>query len=130
MRPHAVLGEINKYDFHTDERYVFKARKGLNRQVVAEISGIKGEPAWMRDFRLESLAIFESKPMPTWGGQIGIDFQNVYYYLKPSEGQSRTWEDVPREIPRRSTSWAFPRPRRSTWPASRPSTRAKWSTGR
>jgi Fe-S cluster assembly protein SufB len=97
-RPQDVLGEINKYDFRTAERYVFKARKGLNRQVVAEISGIKGEPAWMRDFRLESLAIFESKPLPTWGGQIGIDFQNVYYYLKPAERQSRTWEDVPREI--------------------------------
>jgi len=97
-RPEDLLGEINKYDFRNDEHYVFKARKGLDRQIVAEISDMKGEPAWMREFRLKSLDIFNSKPMPLWGGQIGIDFQNVYYYLKPTDHQSRTWEDVPVEI--------------------------------
>jgi Fe-S cluster assembly protein SufB len=96
--PRDVVGEINKYDFRNAERYVFKARKGLDRAIVAEISEMKGEPAWMRDFRLQALAIFESKPMPNWGGHIGIDFQNVYYYLKPTENQSRSWEDVPPEI--------------------------------
>ena len=55
------IGEINKYDFRNDEQYVFKARKGLDRQVVAEISEMKGEPAWMREFRLKSLEIFESQ---------------------------------------------------------------------
>jgi Fe-S cluster assembly protein SufB len=98
--PHTrdVVGEINKYDFRNAERYVFKARKGLDRRIVEEISAMKGEPAWMREFRLKSLEIFESKPLPQWGGSIPIDFQNVYYYLKPTEHQGRTWDEVPPEI--------------------------------
>ena len=52
----------------------------------------------MRDFRLRSLKIFESKPMPRWGGNIGIDFQDIYYYLKPTDHQGKTWDDVPAEI--------------------------------
>src|SRR5271165_2449602 len=93
-----MLGDINKYDFRNDEHYVFKARKGLDRKIVEEISEMKGEPAWMRDFRLKSLDIFNSKPMPLWGGQIGINFQDVFYYLKPTDSQSHNWEDVPAEI--------------------------------
>ena len=61
------LGEINKYDFREDEYFVFKARKGLDRKIVEEISEMKREPAWMRDFRLKSLDIFNSKPMPPLG---------------------------------------------------------------
>lgn len=90
--------EINKYDFRNAENYVFKSRKGLNRQIVEEISHLKGEPEWMREFRLKSLEIFDSKPMPRWGGNIGIDFQDIYYYVKPTEGQGRRWEDVPDDI--------------------------------
>ena len=90
--------EINKYDFHTDSEPIFKAKKGLNREIVAQISEMKNEPAWMRDFRLKSLEIFESKPMPTWGGSIDIDFQDIYYYLKPTNEQGKTWDDVPEEI--------------------------------
>lgn len=93
-----VVGEINKYDFVTETTGVFKARKGLNREVVEQISAMKNEPGWMTDFRLEALEIFESKPMPKWGGNIGINFDDVYYYLKPTEGQSAKWEDVPAEI--------------------------------
>jgi Fe-S cluster assembly protein SufB len=59
---------------------------------------MKQEPAWMRDFRLKSLKVFDSKPMPNWGGHIGIDFQDIYYYLKPTEHQGKTWDDVPSEI--------------------------------
>jgi Fe-S cluster assembly protein SufB len=93
-----LLGEINKYNFVTPSHEVFKARRGLNAQIVSEISEMKREPAWMRDFRLRSLKIFESKPMPRWGGSINIDFQDIYYYLKPTEGQGKTWDDVPSEI--------------------------------
>jgi Fe-S cluster assembly protein SufB len=92
------IGEIKKYGFHTEEKYVFKSRKGLDADIVREISAMKGEPAWMLDFRLKSLEIFQSKPTPTWGGNIAIDFQDIYYYLKPSEGQGHTWEEVPKEI--------------------------------
>lgn len=92
------IGEINKYNFRTESKAVFKARKGLDREIVGQISEIKGEPEWMRDFRLKSLDIFNSKPMPNWGGDIHIDFQDIYYYLKPSDGQERSWDDVPQEI--------------------------------
>jgi Fe-S cluster assembly protein SufB len=93
-----ALGEINKYDFVTQTHGVFKARRGLSEEIVSEISEMKREPKWMRDFRLKSLKIFESKPMPRWGGNIGIDFQDIYYYLKPTEHQGKTWDDVPAEI--------------------------------
>lgn len=93
-----AIGEINKYDFHTTTQAVFKAKKGLSREVVAQISEMKGEPQWMRDFRLKSLEIFESKPMPNWGGRIGVDFQDIYYYLKPTDQQGRSWDEVPDEI--------------------------------
>ena len=93
-----VPHEINKYDFVTETQGVFKARKGLDREIVAQISEMKGEPDWMREFRLKSLEIFESRPMPNWGGAINIDFNDVYYYLKPTEGQGKTWDDVPQEI--------------------------------
>ncbi len=93
-----TIGEINKYDFRTNSTAVFKARKGLDAQIVAQISEMKNEPAWMRDFRLKSLDIFNSKKMPSWGGDIAIDFQDIYYYLKPTQGQGRTWDDVPQEI--------------------------------
>ncbi|MEL6895692.1 MAG: Fe-S cluster assembly protein SufB [Planctomycetota bacterium] len=92
------IGEINKYDFRTETKGVFKARKGLDREIVGQISEIKGEPSWMRDFRLSSLEEFESRLMPKWGGAIDIDFQDIYYYLKPTDQQGRTWDDVPEEI--------------------------------
>ena len=91
---------VNKYDFRSEERYVFKSRKGLDARIVEEISHMKGEPDWMRAFRLKSLEIFQSKPMPTWGGAININFQDIYYYLKPTEGQGRTWDEVPADIKR------------------------------
>ncbi|MBT4844357.1 MAG: Fe-S cluster assembly protein SufB [Planctomycetaceae bacterium] len=93
-----VVGEINKYDFRTENVAVFKVEKGINADIVRQISEMKDEPQWMLDFRLEALEIFESKPMPEWGGDIDIDFQDIYYYLKPTEGQGKTWDEVPAEI--------------------------------
>ncbi len=94
----AVLGDINKYDFHTEEHYVYKAKKGLSHEIIDQISEMKSEPAWMRDFRHKSLDIFFKKPMPKWGGNIGVDFQDIYYYIKPSDRQGRSWDEVPEEI--------------------------------
>ena len=93
-----TIGEINKYDFITPSHDVFRAARGLNANIVAQISEMKKEPGWMRDFRLRSLKIFESKPMPRWGGDIGINFQDIYYYLKPTDHQGKTWDDVPQDI--------------------------------
>lgn len=96
--PSKEIGEINKYDFRTQSDAVFKAEKGISKEIVEQISDMKGEPSWMRDFRLKSYEIFESKPMPKWGGDLGLDFQNIYYYLKPTDHQGKTWDDVPAEI--------------------------------
>ncbi len=91
--------EINKYDFKTElKETVFKARKGIDAEIVNQISEMKNEPEWMRKFRLDALKVFESKPMPEWGGDIALDFQDIYYYLKPTNQQGRTWDDVPQEI--------------------------------
>ncbi len=92
------IGSINKYDFRTETRGVFKARKGLDREIVEQISEIKGEPKWMRDLRVKSLDYFHARPMPTWGGDIDLDFQDIFYYLKPTDHQGKTWDDVPQEI--------------------------------
>ncbi len=92
------VGDIRKFDFRTKNVPVFRARRGLNPEIVSQISEIKQEPEWMRDFRLKSLEIFESKPMPRWGGNIDLDFQDIYYYLKPADHQQKSWDDVPQEI--------------------------------
>jgi FeS assembly protein SufB len=90
-----------KYGFAMPERYVYKARKGLSREIVEEISWLKGEPEWMREFRLRSLEIFLAKPMPTWGADLsGINFDDIYYYIKPTDKKSRSWDEVPEEIRR------------------------------
>lgn len=96
--PHDAVGEINKYDFRTTSTPIFKARKGVDAEIVNQIADIKNEPDWMREFRLNGLEIFNSKPMPKWGGDIALNFQDIYYYLKPAEHQGRTWDDVPEEI--------------------------------
>ncbi len=95
-----AVGEINKYDFRNDERYIFKSRKGLDAEIVSQISEMKNEPPWMRDFRLKSLEIFNSKPMPRWGGAVNLDFQDIFYYIKPADRQGRTWDEVPEDIKR------------------------------
>ncbi len=74
--------------FHVAENYAFKSERGLTRKVVEQISEMKGEPGWMRQFRLKSLDLFEKRPMPTWGADLsGIDFDNIYYYIKPVQQQ-------------------------------------------
>ena len=97
-KPETSLGDFNKYDFRTQTEAVFKARKGIDAEIVNQISDMKNEPDWMREFRLKSLEMFFAKPMPKWGGRIAIDFQDIYYYLKPTDHQGKTWDDVPQEI--------------------------------
>ncbi len=85
--------------FHVPENYTYKSEKGLSRKVVEQISEMKGEPSWMRQFRLKSLELFEKRPMPTWGADLsGINFDDIYYYIKPIPQQGKTWEDIPSEI--------------------------------
>ena len=75
------------------------ARRGLNDEVVRDISARKSEPQWMLDLRLKSLRLFGKKPMPTWGSDLsGIDFQNIKYFVKSTEKQATSWEDLPEDI--------------------------------
>ncbi|MCL6474828.1 MAG: Fe-S cluster assembly protein SufB [Firmicutes bacterium] len=95
------VGTDYQYGFRDEIEYVYKAEKGLNRRVVEMISHFKGEPDWMRQFRLRALEIFLKKPMPTWGNTrllSEIDFDDIYYYIKPAEKQGRTWDEVPEQI--------------------------------
>ncbi len=92
------LGEY-RYGFNDPEDYVYKSGKGLSRVVVEEISTQKGEPEWMRAYRLKALEHFLQRPTPTWGGNLaGLNFDEIYYYVRPSEASSGTWEDVPDTI--------------------------------
>ncbi|MUM33559.1 hypothetical protein FZI93_18355, partial [Mycobacterium sp. CBMA361] len=75
------------------------AQRGLNEAVVRDISGKKNEPEWMLDFRLKALHIFDKKPMPRWGSDLdGIDFDNIKYFVRSSEKQAASWEELPEDI--------------------------------
>ncbi len=90
-----------KYGFHDPEEYFHKGARGINHEVVEMISQMKKEPDWMRDFRHKALDIFLSKPMPCWGDTKvlnNIDFDNIFYYIKPTKEQSNDWDDVPEYI--------------------------------
>lgn len=90
-----------KYDFVTDAEPVYRARKGLSEEVVREISAYKEEPQWMLDSRLKALQVYESKPMPTWGGNLSeLDavLDEIYFYVRPQDRMEHSWEDVPEEI--------------------------------
>jgi Fe-S cluster assembly scaffold protein SufB len=89
------------YGFHYPENYTFKSKKGLNAEIVREISRMKNEPEWMTDFRLRAYETFLSKPMPQWGGGgslNNIDFDDIYYFVRASDGQGRDWDEVPSDI--------------------------------
>ena len=89
-----------KFGFHDPETgYAYKAPKGLSREVVESISEYKEEPEWMREFRLKALDHFLSRPTPTWGGNLGqIDWDDIHYFVRASEKNSRSWDEVPEDI--------------------------------
>lgn len=94
------INEDYRYGFRDPENAVFKTRKGIDHEIIDQISDHKNEPEWMREFRHRALDIFLSKPMPTWGGEALQDlrFNDIYYYLKPVDQQGRSWSDVPDDI--------------------------------
>ncbi|MCY0884788.1 MAG: Fe-S cluster assembly protein SufB, partial [Firmicutes bacterium] len=94
-----VVSDEYRYGFNDGDVSVLKFKRGLSREVVEEISRIKQEPKWMLDFRLHALDVFLSKPMPAWGADLSaLDFDNIVYYVRPSERQGRTWDEVPQAI--------------------------------
>ncbi len=94
------IGEY-KYGFHDKDVSVFRSERGLTREIVEEISKMKEEPEWMLEFRLKSLDQFYKMPMPQWGGDLSdLNFDEITYYVKPSEKSERSWDEVPEEIKR------------------------------
>jgi Fe-S cluster assembly protein SufB len=88
-----------KYGFNDTDVSVFNTGRGLNREVVEQISTMKGEPQWMLAFRLKALEHFQQRPMPTWGADISnLDLENIYYYVKPTDEEGKSWDDVPDSI--------------------------------
>ncbi|CAB4334703.1 unannotated protein [freshwater metagenome] len=89
-----------RYGFHDAENYLFKAPKGLTRELVEKISEFKNEPQWMREFRLKSLDHFLAREMPTWGSPMlaEVDFDNIHYFVRASEKPERSWDDVPEDV--------------------------------
>lgn len=98
----AGIKEEYKYGFHeSEEHYNYKSGKGLTRRTVEEISEMKSEPQWMRDFRLKSLEVFYQKALPQWGGNLNeLDFQDIHYFVRATDRQGKSWDDVPAEIKR------------------------------
>src|ERR1043165_1845239 len=88
-----------KYGFHVDEDYFFKSGRGVSHELVDAVSSHKDEPDWMRKFRHKSLDYFLARPLPQWGGNLNeIDFDNIFYYIRPTEKQANSWEDLPADI--------------------------------
>jgi Fe-S cluster assembly protein SufB len=97
-KPQVDIGEY-QYGFRDEEDYFFKSKRGLDRETVLEISKMKGEPEWMLEFRLKAYDHFVKRPMPNWGGDLsGINFDDIFYYIRPSEKQGKTWDEVPEYI--------------------------------
>src|SRR5918996_5618204 len=96
------LKELDKgyrFGWQDPQHSVFTPKRGLSEAVVSEISELKSEPEWMRKFRLKALKHFRGRPMPWWGADLSdIDFENIYYFIRSTEKQAKSWEDLPDDI--------------------------------
>jgi len=96
-----TLASIGNYEFGWSDSDAAgtSARRGLNEDVVRDISAKKSEPEWMLEHRLKGLRLFEKKPMPTWGSDLsGINFDSIKYFVRSTEKQATSWEDLPEDI--------------------------------
>lgn len=97
----ATIAELANYEYgwHDSDTAGATARRGLNEEVVRDISAKKNEPQWMLDLRLKGLRLFDKKPMPTWGSNLGdIDFDNIKYFVRSTEKQATSWDELPDDI--------------------------------
>lgn len=96
-----TIASLGKYGYGWADSDVAgaSAQRGLNEAVVRDISAKKNEPEWMLDIRLKALRTFDKKPMPTWGSDLdGIDFDNIKYFVRSTEKQAASWEELPEDI--------------------------------
>ena len=97
----ATIDELGRYEYgwHDADSAGAIAKRGLSEEVVRNISALKNEPEWMLDLRLKGLRLFGKKPMPTWGSDLnGIDFDNIKYFVRSTEKQATSWDDLPDDI--------------------------------
>src|SRR3954467_15248846 len=95
------LAALGKYEYGWADADIAgaTAQRGLSEAVVRNISALKSEPQWMLDLRLKGLRLFDRKPMPNWGADLtGIDFQNIKYFVRSTEKQAASWDDLPADI--------------------------------
>src|SRR3989344_7018402 len=93
------INKTYKFGFKMPENYVYKSGIGLTRKEVEELSEMKAEPSWMREFRLRAFDIFEQKSMPVWGANLAqIDFSNIHSFVRSQDKQGKTWADVAPEV--------------------------------
>lgn len=100
-RKKTFIEDVNRgiYDIKNEFTYKYKTSKGLTPEIIIEISREKNEPQWMTDFRLRSLEIYNSKPMPTWGVDLSdLDMDEIIAYIRPDAEMKNRWEDVPEDI--------------------------------
>ena len=96
-----IIESIGAYEYgwHDSDVAGAAAQRGLSEAVVRNISELKNEPEWMLEQRLKALRIFDKKPMPTWSADLsGIDFDNIKYFVRSTEKQATSWEDLPEDI--------------------------------
>ena len=95
----AILGKDYEHGFFDPDRSSFKSRKGLDEEVIHQISAFKEEPAWMLEFRLKAYRHFLERPMPNWGPDLsGLNLDEIYFYVRPEEIDQKSWDDVPETI--------------------------------
>jgi len=95
----AVPTKDYQYGFSDPEQFAFKSKRGLDREVVEQISKYKQEPDWMLQYRLRALEIFQRKPIPTWGVDLsGLNLDDLVLYSPPTAGRFNSWDDVPAEM--------------------------------
>ena len=98
---HPELDGLGRYEYGWSDSDAAgaAAKRGLNEDIVREISALKNEPQWMLDLRLKGLRLFEKKPMPAWGSNLsGIDFDNIKYFVRSTEKQATSWDELPDDI--------------------------------
>lgn len=121
--------EEYQYGFRDEHKSIFQSGKGLTEEIVREISAIKNEPEWMLNFRLKSLEQFRKMPMPKWGGNLDdLDFDDIQYYVRPSEKQGRPGKRFLPKSRKPLISSVFRKRNRSSSPVSRHSMNLRLST--
>lgn len=116
-RKRTYIEDIDRgiYDIKNEVRYKYKSDKGLTTEIIREISKEKNEPEWMTEFRLKSLEIYNSKPIPTWGADLSeLDMDNIVTYIKPDTDMKHNWEDVPEDIKKTFDSLGIPQAERES----------------